>query len=155
MGSPKSQISVVPAAVLALLLPAAAVAATPPPPPPDTPSISQYVEQVPTSRGGSSPGVGKAQARALPADVTARLHSHSDAVSKQLEKVATSSTYGAPQRVLPKPARGSVEPRSSNALSAAVSAVSDSGDSHVVWLLLAVLLVTIAIVLASARRRPS
>jgi hypothetical protein len=154
MGSPKSQISMVIAAVVALVFPAAAVAATPPPPPPpDTPSISQYVEQVPTSRGGWSLGVGKAHARALPPKVSNRLRAHRDPVSQQLEKVATSSGYGAPQRTLPKAAGGNAAPKASNALSAAVSAVSDSGDSHVVWLLLALVFVTTAMVWSAARLR--
>jgi hypothetical protein len=153
MGSYMSRIAVVLAAALALALPKAAVAAEPPPPPPDTPSISQYVEQVPTSRGSSSPNVGKATAQALPTQVEANLRAHPDQVTKRLQKVATSSTYGAPQRVLPKPARGRAEPESSNALSAAVSAVNDSGDGHLIWLLLAVVSVTIAMVWAAARPR--
>ena len=154
MGSPKSQMSMVIAAVVALVFPAAAVTATPPPPPPDTPSISQYVEQVPTSRGGSSPAVGKANVRALPTQVAANLRAHPDHVTKRLEKVATSSAYGAPQRVLPKPVKESVEPNASNPLSAVVSAVNDSGDGHLIWLLLTVVFVTIAMVWAAARPRP-
>jgi hypothetical protein len=155
MGSYISRISVASAAAIALALPGAAVAAEPPPPPPpDTPSISQYVEQIPTSRGSSSPAVGKPKARALPTRVAATLRAHPDHVTKQLKKVATSSTYGAPQRVLPKPARGRAEPESSNALAAAVSAVNDSGDGHVIWLLLTVVFVTIAMVWAAARPRP-
>lgn len=169
MGSSISRISIVPAVALALALPNAAlaadtpppppdtpdaaVAAEPPPPPPDTPSISQYVEQVPTSRGGSSPAVGKVKVRALPTQVAANLRAHPDRVTRRLKKVATSSTYGAPQRVLPKPARERVEPKSSNALSAAVSAVSDSGDSHVVWLLLGLVFVTTAMVWSAVRLR--
>jgi hypothetical protein len=149
-----SRISVVLAAALALALPDAAVAAEPPPPPPDTPSISQYVEQVPTSRGGSSPAVGKAKVRTLPTHVAANLRAHPDQVTKKLKKVATSSTYGAPQRVLSKPAKGRAEPESSNALSAAVSAINDSGDGHLIWLLLTVVFVTIAMVWAAARPRP-
>jgi hypothetical protein len=154
MGSYVSCIFLVPGAALALALPNAALAAEPPAPPPDTPSINQYVEQVPTSRGGSSPAVGKAKVRTLPTQVAANLRAHPDHVTKQLKKVATSSTYGAPQHVLSKPAKGGTEPESSNALSAAVSAVNDSGDSHLIWLLLAVVLVTIAMVWAAARPRP-
>jgi hypothetical protein len=141
------------AATGALTFPAAAFAATPPPPPPDTPSISQYVEQVPTSRGGSSPGVGNAQTSSLPPNVAKRLRSQHDSLSQQLEKAATSSEYGAPQQTLPKPAGGDAALNASNALSAAVSAVNDSGDSHVVWLLLALVLVTTAMVWSAVRLR--
>jgi hypothetical protein len=98
--------------------------------------------------------VGKATAQALPSQVAANLRSHPDQVTKRLEKIATSSSYGAPQRLLPKPANGRIESESSNALSAAVSAVNDSGDGHLIWLLLAVVLVTIAMVWAAARPRP-
>ena len=154
MGSYVSCIFLVPAAALALALPSGALAAEPPAPPSDTPSIDQYVEQVPTSRGGSSPAVGKAKVQTLPTHVAANLPAHPDQVTKQLKKVATSSTYGAPQRVLSKPAKGRAEPESSNALSAAVNAVNDSGDGNVIWLLLAVVSVTVAMVWAAARPRP-
>jgi hypothetical protein len=147
-----SRILVVATAALALALPDASLGAEPPSPPPDTPSISQYIEQVPTSHGGSTPGMGKAQVRALPTNVAASFGAHPDPVSKQLKKIATSSTYGAPQRVLPKTAAGSAEPTSSNALSAAVSAVNDSGDGHLLWLLLILAFVTIAMVWAAAAR---
>jgi hypothetical protein len=143
------------AGVSALAFSAVAVAATPPPPPPDTPSISQYVEQVPTSHGGSSLGVGKTRTRSLPPDVAHRLRSDPDAVSQQLEKVATSSAYGAPQQTLSKSAGGDVAPNASNALSAAVGAVNDSGDSHLVWLLLGLVFVTTASVWSAVRSRVS
>jgi hypothetical protein len=153
MGSSKPQISMAIVSLVSLVFPAAVIAATPPQPPPDTPSISQYVEQVPTSGGGSSPGVGNSHAGALPPKVANTLRSRHDPVSQQLEKVATSSGYGAPQRVLPKAVGDNAGPEASNALSAAVSAVSDSGGSHVIWLLLALVFVTIAMVWAAARPR--
>jgi hypothetical protein len=154
MGSPLTRSLPVPAAVVALALaPAASAATPPPPPPPDTPSIDQYVEQVPTSRGGSSPGVGHTQSKPLPPHVSARLHKANDSVSKDLEKVSTSSSYGTPQRILPKPVSSSDESERSNPFSAAVSAVSDSGDSHVVSLLVAVVLVTTAMVWSALRLR--
>jgi hypothetical protein len=87
------------------------------------------------------------------------LRQHRSAVAQQLEAIATSSAYGAPQNKL------SVAPRSqgktppanppstfSNPLSAAVSAVSDSSDSHVFWLLAAMIVVTTTMVWATARR---
>jgi hypothetical protein len=85
--------------------------------------------------------------------VSARLHKTNDSVSKKLENVATSSSYGTPQRILPKPASSSGESESPNAFSAAVSAVSDSGDSHVVSLLVAIVLVTTAMVWSALHLR--
>jgi hypothetical protein len=181
----KSQIAMLAAGIIVCVFSAPAFAdETPPPVPPETPSIDQYVETVPTSHGGTSAGIGKPRAKPLPHRITAKIHARSDAVTKSLEVVATSSAYGAPQRDLSRPAktsrkqrdlsrpaktsrkqreerrerpsanpaRPSAEPKAANALSAAVSAVSDSGDSHVFWLLAAVIVVTTAMVWATARR---
>jgi hypothetical protein len=172
MRLPKSQIAMLAAGITVCVFSAPAFAdETPPPVPPETPSIDQYVETVPTSHGGASAGIGKPRAKPLPHRITAKIHARSDAVTKSLEAVATSSAYGAPQRDLSRPAktsrkqreehrerpsanpaRPSAEPKAANALSAAVSAVSDSGDSHVFWLLAAVIVVTTAMVWATARR---
>jgi hypothetical protein len=177
----KSQIAMLAAGIIVCVFSAPAFAdETPPPVPPETPSIDQYVETVPTSHGGTSAGIGKPRAKPLPHRITAKIHARSDAVTKSLEVVATSSAYGAPQRDLSRPAktsrkqrdlsrpaktsrkqrekpsanpaRPSAEPKAANALSAAVSAVSDSGDSHVFWLLAAVVVVTTVMVWATARR---
>jgi hypothetical protein len=168
MGSLRSQLALLCASAVALIAVAPALAEDPPPPtPPATPSIDQYVETVPTSNGGVSPGVGKPRTKSLPHRVSARLHARPDAVTKRLEAIATSSVYGAPQRDL-SPPRGSAtrrtapanssagpkaaNPKAANPLSAAVSAVSDSGDSHVFWLVAALIVVTTTMVWASARR---
>jgi hypothetical protein len=76
-----------------------------------------------------------------------------DPTAKRLEAVATSSDYGAPQRNLPSTPGYSKTPE--NALAAAVSAVSDSGDSRFFWLLAAVLVVTTTMVWSSANRQRS
>jgi hypothetical protein len=166
MGSLRSQLALVGASALALVAAAPAFGEEPPPPtPPGTPSISQYVETVPTSSGGASPGVGKSRSKPLPRTVAKRLRARPDAVTQRLRAIATSSVYGAPQRDLTPPTKrtssrgGSepapskrAEPKAANALSAAVSAVSDSGDSHVFWLLAAVIVVTTTMVWATARR---
>jgi hypothetical protein len=173
MGSLRSQLALLCASAVALITVAPALAEDPPPPtPPATPSIDQYVETVPTSNGGVSPGVGKPRTKSLPHRVSARLRARPDAVTKRLEAIATSSLYGAPQRDL-SPPRGSAtqrtapanssagpkaanpkaaNPKAANPLSAAVSAVSDSGDSHVFWLVAALIVVTTTMVWASARR---
>jgi hypothetical protein len=168
MRLPKSQIAMLAAGIILCVFSAPAFADdTPPPVPPETPSIDQYVETVPTSHGGTSAGIGKPRAKPLPHRIAAKIRARSDAVTKNLEVVATSSAYGAPQSDLSRPAktsrqrekpsanpaRPSAEPKAANALSAAVSAVSDSGDSHVFWLLAAIIVVTTAMVWATARRQ--
>ncbi len=166
MRLPKSLIAVLAAGITACVFSAPAFAEEPPPPvPPGTPSIDQYVETVPTSQGGISAGVGKPRGKPLPHRIAAKIHARPDAVTRRLETVATSSAYGAPQRDLSRPAKTSREqrakpsasttpaqPKAANPLSAAVSAVSDSGDSHVFWLLAAVIVVTTTMVWATARR---
>jgi hypothetical protein len=69
-------------------------------------------------------------------------------LTKRLESIATSSAYGAPQQGLSRPAA----PNAQNPVSAAVSAATDSSDSHVFWLLGAVIVVTTSMVWATARR---
>jgi hypothetical protein len=174
MGSLRSQLACLGASAVALIIAAPALAETPPPPPPPgTPSIDQYVETVPTSSGGAAPGVGKPHVKPLSHRVNARLQARHDAVTDRLRAVATSSVYGAPQHTLAPVAKPKVvkpnaaqsrarehlsrsaEPKTANPLSAAVSAVSDSGDGHVFWLLAAVIVVTISMVWAAARRHRS
>jgi hypothetical protein len=181
MGSVKYQIAALAAGAFALAFSAPALADEPPPPVPPTPSIDQYVETVPTSQGGSSAGVGKPHAKPLPHRVTKKLRARRDAVTKRLQAVATSSIYGAPQQDLSRPTKTKAsrpktsanrpktsatrrpmpaekpvprptEPKAANPLSAAISAVSDSSDSHVFWLLGAMIIVTTAMVWATARR---
>jgi hypothetical protein len=154
MGSHRSQLALI-AGVLALVWigPAFADATPPPVPPPGTPSISQYVETVPTSTGGSSPGAAKRHISPLPQRIASNLRRQDDQIAKRLETVATSSDYGAPQRSLPT-TPGYAQTHA-NALSAAVSAVSDSGDSHLLWLLAAVLVVTTTMVWSTTQRRGS
>jgi hypothetical protein len=152
MGSPRSQLALS-AGVLALVWVGPAFADGLPPVPPGTPSISQYVETVPTSNGGSSPGSAKRQVRPLPQRIASNLHKAGDPTAKRLEAVATSSDYGAPQRNLPvSPGYAQTQ---ENALSAAVSAVSDSGDSHLLWVLAALVVVTTTMVWSTAQRHRS
>jgi hypothetical protein len=77
-----------------------------------------------------------------------KLNAHPDAVTERLKAIATSSAYGAPQQGLSRPAEASAQ----NPLAAAASAAADSSDSHIFWLLGAVIVVTTAMVWATARR---
>jgi hypothetical protein len=148
MGSVKSHLARLAVGVIGLVCCAPAFAADPAPPvPPPTPSIAQYVETVPTSQGGASAGAGKRQA-SLPPAVEKELSARPDATTRLLQSIATSSAYGAPQQDLSRPADANAQ----NPLSAAVSAATDSSDSHVFWLLGAVIFVTTAMIWATARR---
>ncbi len=111
-------------------------------PPPVTPSIDQYVETVPTSSGGTAPGVGKAHVTRLPRGLVVRLHRRHDTVAQRLEAIATSSLYGAPQRDLIEPSVPNATVTDRSALAAAVTAVDDPGDSHIYWLIAGLTAVT-------------
>jgi hypothetical protein len=124
-----------------------------PPVPPGTPSISQYVETVPTSAGSTATGAGTERRRALEPGVAARLHATHDAVSQTLEAAATSSAYGTPQRHLPRTAHIGRDPsRTVGALQAVTRSLSGQTDRHGL-LLLAALLATATLVISVAARR--
>jgi cobalamin biosynthesis Mg chelatase CobN len=133
--------------VVGAMRPGAAAAASPPP----TPGISQYVETVPTSSGGTTNQPQKTTERARPAVTPA-----------QVAAIASSPAYGAPQSKLSlHPAHGTSTGTASredaNAISAAVSAVDGSDDSRFIWLAVALVVITASAVGAatlSYRRRP-
>jgi hypothetical protein len=171
MGSFRSKVVVLSLCVCALVWTSPAFAEDPPPPtPPGTPSIDQYVETVPTSQGGASTSLGKPRKKRLPDKVATQMRTIPDRLTQRLETAATSSTYGAPKRDLPRPRRNAAdlprprrsapadrgassrEPEAANPVSAAVSAVSDSGDSHMFWLLAAVIIVTTTMVWTARQR---
>src|SRR5206468_3945792 len=108
-----------------------------------TPSIDQYVETVPSSSGGWSAATSLPRSKPLRPAVAKHLRQRSDHVTKLLQTAATSSTYGAPQHRLATPTtkknRQTTKPSNeSNPFGAAVGAVSSSGDSHIYWLLAAI-----------------
>jgi hypothetical protein len=150
-----------------------------PPPPPEEPAISQYVETLPSGAGGQAVGVGKSQTKPLPKHAAKKLTQKATPLAPKLRSIATSSSYGAPQRTLPRqaPTRAkptktpkrhaptaerrsdrptapvrSVEP-DRTALSAAVSAATGGGDRAPVILLGVIVAFTTAAGLVAAARR--
>jgi hypothetical protein len=148
---------------LAILLAVAFLAASaqalaagrPPAPPPPTSAIDQYIESVPTAGGGVVNGVGKTRSKALPKRVGAAIERQGGADAATLRAIASTSTYGAPQkRIAPKqvahPRRE--PPESSGALSAAAIATGSSG-SHALWLLGILVVTTVAAFVAAGLRQ--
>jgi len=133
-----------------------ALAEDPPSPLPPTSAIDQYVESVPTAGGGVANGFGKTRSKALPRRVGALIARDGGADAETLGEIASSSTYGAPQkRLAPKrvvqPPRQA--PDSSGALSAAATATGSSG-SYALWLVAILVLTTVAaLVTAGLRQR--
>jgi hypothetical protein len=101
--------------------------------PGDFSAADQYVESVPTSGGphAAKPNGGKSVP--LPPGISGRLTGKG---GSQLKEVATSSKLGAPAKRMHRAKRSSP-----SVPSAAVSAI-DEGGSSMIWLLLALLLVT-------------
>jgi Tfp pilus assembly protein FimV len=131
-----------PAAVLILIVaaPTAALAVEAPPLPQEFSAADQYVESVPTSSGPRPAKRGKrpktARRIALPPPVAKRL-------DEPLREVATSPSLGAPERKL---RRTDAPVESPSVPSATVTAVDEAHRGRLLWLLLALLLVTGALV---------
>jgi hypothetical protein len=101
---------------------------------------------------------GSARSKPLRPAVATHVRQRPGHLTQQLRDVATSSNYGAPQQKLSGPAntnkneRAAAKPEESSRIGAAFGAVNDSGDSHIYWLLAAMLVVTTTMVWAAARR---
>lgn len=160
----------------------AAAAKGNPPRPGGSAAVAQYVEEIPTSSGSQATGVGKVQTKPLAPALSHRLNKEAGADAPLLQQVATSSAYGAPQRVLhtTKPLKtkigaqgtafgrgsafgngargkgtigGDATPR--RALSAAVNVVSDGSDGRLIGLVVVLAAITAVAVAAAAYRQRS
>jgi len=112
--------------------------------------VDQYTEQVPTASGSSGGGGGPTYSAPLAGSVRTQLYNGGGSDAKTLEKIATSSRYGAPRVTHPPDATlGSVSP---SPLSAAVNAVTAGSDSRLIGLFVA-LVATAAVMLGAAAAR--
>ena len=147
-------------------LPGAALAADPAPaggqPAPSlTDNFSaadQYVESVPTSRGPKVPGVGsgrkheqrsgKQPKAELPASVVTQLRSQPKETAATLERIATEPDLGAPVEKL----RSSRDKSAPRVPTATVRAVGEGEDDSLVWLLIALVAITVLVSGKAAHR---
>jgi hypothetical protein len=122
---------------------------------PEAPSISQYVEDVPTASGAAPAAPSSRPGGVLPSRIRERIAREGGADAKQLEELATSSGFGAPQQS--RAGDGSTaDSASPGSLSAAASALDDQDGGELSRILIVMLAITIAGVLAAAvgqRRR--
>lgn len=136
---------------------------SPPPPLPGDAAVDQYREALPSGAGPVAPGAGKPEVAPLAAPLRERLLVRGGRDAELLERIATSSEYGAPQRTAgsdagdalrgrPDRASRGPESRRGNPASAAVTALRDGIGGRVGLLLFALLLVTGSLVAASARQ---
>jgi len=131
---------------------------------PGNPAIDQYVEQVPTSKGSHAVGAGKShRVSTLPTSVQHALRDQGgDALV--LEKIATTSDYGASKRIKVKKADRArlhkelkqAESEQAKPVRAGFGAVADDGNGRLLTLVIVMGVMTAAaLALAVARRRGS
>jgi hypothetical protein len=141
-----------------LIFAAGAARAEDDPPGPGSSAVSQYVEMVPTAGGQSAPGVGAERRAPLSPKSAKSLKKATPEVRRPLEKIVTSSTYGAPTRPVKrsKPADQLPDrpPVPSATLRSGIGAIGSTSDVRLVGLLIVVLLTTVgAVVLAVGRTK--
>lgn len=125
--------------------------------------MNQYAEVVPGAGGPTAPGVGRKQRSTLPRAADDALSQAPPATASPLEKIATSSTYGAPaileERRKPVGERNSVPPDASfdatlRSTAAAIGSASDARLIGMLGVLLLTTLVAVALAIGRARRTP-
>jgi hypothetical protein len=122
-------------ATIALTGGGTAFAADPPAGPQDFSAADQYVESVPSTTG-AKPGGPAGSGKPLASSIRSRLGTGDSAT--KLNAIATSGQLGAPQHKL-----RSKRPHSSDSVpTAAVSALGNGGGGTLVWLLVAVAVIT-------------
>jgi hypothetical protein len=142
-------------AACALAVSGVAHGANPKPPPrplPPSSGISQYVEDVPSAAGPRAAGQATSGGARLSRSAREQLSNVDKATARALERIATSSAYGAPDARTRRSAGGSQTPSAGSAAASAVLA-EENGNLDVVLAVLA--LVSVAAVgtaVARARR---
>ena len=139
------------------------------PPSPGGSAVSQYVELVPAAVGSKAPGTeAKTEKRrdSLPPEGKKALKQAPPAIAKPLEKIVTSSTYGAPelrantnatepgtQAPVRDPDAGSPEATVEEVtLGTTVTAIASATDERLLGLLLTMLVTTLAAIGLALRR---
>jgi hypothetical protein len=128
------------------------------------PSIEQYVEQIPTSKGSKPAGGPATKVSKLPQRVenTIRTETGSATAAKALEEVATSARFGATKKVVVKKvaARKQLEKQlrikdveKAKAIPAAIGAVSESGNGRLLALVILMAVMAAGAVALAALRR--
>jgi hypothetical protein len=129
---------------------------------PASSAVSQYVEIVPTSGGGTAPGVGEQKVTPLPQKSDTVLEQVAPAAAPALKEVATSSTYGAPvNKVVVHPASPHtsaarvLHPRKSSAPTVPSPALALGGGTpgSLAWLGVVMLATACILATATIRRR--
>ena len=125
--------------------------------PPDVAAVEQYRESIPTSSGPAIVGAAPEQTYPLPPAIAERVVEKAAADAQLLERVATSTAFGAPRDAVRPEAEVPLEPVSEWTLDAGAragaSTVADARSDPRIVVLLAACLAIAGVGLASALRR--
>ena len=145
---------------------------------PDASAVSQYVEMVPTSSGPTSPGVGTEKRTPLPSRAQHALSKTSHPIATVLEKISTSSFYGAPVKKLeptpvkkpePTPTKartnadvrrsrgepGTSQPSVATTFQTTLRSIGAGSEAHMLGLIAVLVVTTAGAIAAAALRRRS
>jgi len=139
----------------AAALPAVSLAGEQPPAQPGASAVQQYVEDVPTANGQSTPGITKPAAQPLSPAALSALRRSTPATAGVLRTIATSPEYGAPKTVASN--AGETHPSSSpeGSLGSTADAIGTASDAPLVGLLVVLIATSMgALGLAVRRARP-
>ena len=127
-------------------LPAVSLAGGHPPAQPGASAVQQYVEDVPTANGQSTPGITKPAAQPLSPAALSALRRSTPATAGALRTIATSPAYGAPKTVASN--AGETHPSSSpgGSLASTTDAIGTARDALLVGLLVVLIATSIGAV---------
>jgi hypothetical protein len=125
------------------------------PAPPGASAVDQYRELVPGAAGEQGSGIGT-DGSSLPPDAAAALDSASPDVAAALERIATSSKYGAPVGTETGGAGdgGASDPSAGSTIGSTIGAIGSTSDARVLALLVVLIATTFAGIVLVLRRRP-
>jgi hypothetical protein len=136
-------------------------------------SVQQYVEQIPCAGGSQAAGSGNNTKRTLPKQIQTKIDQQGGQDAQQLENIASSSAYGAPQTAIKvkhhkaktyTPSRGTTNGQANtvrsssgthtaNPLAASVGVITDGSDARLIALIALMIAVAAVVVVSAFRRR--
>lgn len=122
---------------------------------PNESAVDQYTEMVPTGGGGKAPSAEKEKLDELPSHVSDQIELQGGQDAAALTKVATSSTFGAPQHELGSREAGgeTASEIPGSAFAAAADTLTEGSGSRLGGLFVVLLLIGGASVIVAARRQ--
>lgn len=137
----------------AAVLPAVSLAGGQPPAQPGASAVQQYVEDVPTANGQSTPGITKPAAQPLSPAALSALRGLTPATAGALRTIATSPEYGAPTISQ----GGATHPSSSpgRSLGTTADAIGTASDAPLLGLLVVLIATSMGAVGLAVRRGPA